>query len=272
MKTILVATDLSEVAHNAVNYAADMAVAIKADLRLLTVAELPVSYSDVPIILGLEDIMRNTEKEISRVKDEVKLRTKDKVKIETEVGMGGFINELKQVCERVKPYAVVMGSQGKTAAEHILFGAHATRAIRELNWPVITVPPDAIFSTIRKIGLASDLTNVVESTPIDEIHTLVKDFNAELHILNTGKKEVYSSDIVFESELMREMTKAMNPTFHFIAEDSADVGIVDFVDKNNIDLLIVVPKRHNFFEKLLHRSHSKQLVLHSHAPVMAIHA
>ncbi|MBK8610684.1 MAG: universal stress protein [Chitinophagaceae bacterium] len=61
-----------------------------------------------------------------------------------------FFHELKEVCERVKPYTVVMGSQGKTAAEHILFGSHATHAIKDLEWPVITVPPNAKYTTIKK--------------------------------------------------------------------------------------------------------------------------
>ncbi|MBK8610672.1 MAG: universal stress protein [Chitinophagaceae bacterium] len=119
--------------------------------------------------------------------------------------------------------------------------------------------------------MASDLTKVVESTPIEEIKMLVNDFNAELHILNTGRKEVFSGDIVFESGLMQEMTMTLNPKFHFIANDNTDEGIIDFVDKNNIDLLVVLPKRHNLLSRLIHKSHSKQLVLHSHAPVMAIH-
>ncbi len=271
MKKILVTTDFSAAADNAVTYAAEMALSIKASLFLLTVAELPVTYSDVPIILGLEDVMRNTEKDIKSLKEDLHLKTSGKINIETEVGMGGFFNELKNVCERVKPYAVVMGSQGKTAAEHLLFGTHATHAIQELEWPVITVPPNAVFSSIKKIGLASDLTKVVESTPIDEIKMLVHDFDAKLLILNTGKKEVFSSDVVFESGLMQEMTMALKPTFHFIANDNMDEGIIDFVDKNNIDLLIVLPKRHNFLGKLMHKSHSKQLVLHSHVPVMALH-
>ena len=44
MKTILVATDFSSVALNATNYAADMALAINADILLLHVYQIPVSY------------------------------------------------------------------------------------------------------------------------------------------------------------------------------------------------------------------------------------
>ena len=184
MKTIIVTTDFSVAAGNAINYAADMAVSINAELLLLNVVQTPISYSDMPIIPGLEDMMRAAEKDIQNLKEEVKARIQDKINIETEVGMGGFFEELKQVCERVKPYAVVMGSQGHTAAEHLMFGEHAVHTAKHLTWPVITVPPEAGFTAIKKIGLASDLTQVVENTPIDEITMLVNDFNAELHILH----------------------------------------------------------------------------------------
>lgn len=271
MKTILATTDFSPAAHNAVKYAVDLALSINANLLLMHVVQSPVSYSEIPLLISLEDLMRSTEKNINNLKEEFSLITEERIKIETEVGMGFFFSELKNVCERVKPYAVVMGSQGKTAAEHIMFGSHATHAIKDLEWPVITVPVNAVYSAIKKIGLASDLTNVVATTPIDEIIMLVNDFNAELHILNTGKKEVFNSDVVFESGLMQEMTMALKPKFHFITNDNTDEGIIDFADKNNIDLLIVLPRRHNFLGKLIHKSHSKKLVLHSHVPVMALH-
>jgi nucleotide-binding universal stress UspA family protein len=271
MKTILVTTDFSVAANNAVNYAADMALSIKAGLVLLNVVQTPIGYSDLPIVISLEDMMRSSEKDMQDLKTAVKQRTNDKIIIETEVGMGAFYSELKNVCERINPYAVVMGSQGKTAAEHLMFGAHTVHAVKHLTWPVITVPPGATFTAVKKIGLASDLTKVVETTPIDEIKMLVHDFNAELYILNTGKKEVFDADIVFESGLMQEMTMALHPTFHFINNENTDEGIIDFVEKNNIDLLIVLPKRHNIIESMFHKSHTKKLVLHSHVPVMAMH-
>ena len=41
MKTIILATDFSSAASNAANYAADMAVALKADLLLLNIPYFP---------------------------------------------------------------------------------------------------------------------------------------------------------------------------------------------------------------------------------------
>ncbi|MFM6924491.1 MAG: universal stress protein [Ferruginibacter sp.] len=271
MKKILVTTDFSVAAHNAVNYAADMAMSMSADILILHVVQTPVGYSDLPIAISLEDMMRTSEKDMQDLKVEITGRVNGKLNIETQVGMGSFFDELQNVCEQVKPYAVVMGSQGKTAAEHLLFGAHATHAVIHLSWPVITVPPGVSFSAIKRIGLASDLTKVIESTPIEEISRLVHDFNAELHILNTGKKQVFDADIVFESGMMQEMTLAMKPTFHFISNENIEEGILDFAEKNQIDLLIVLPKRHNLPGSIFHKSHTKQFVLHSHIPVLTLH-
>ena len=271
MKKTLVATDFSLAAGNAITYAADMALSVNAQLTLLHVVQTPIGFSDMPLVMGLEDIMRSAETDMQQLKEELLLRTAGKIIIETEVGMGGFFEELKTVSERVKPYAVVMGSQGKTAAEHILFGSHAVYTVKHLAWPVITVPPTAAFTAVKKIGLASDLTKVVKTTPFAEIKMLVHDFNAELHILNIGKKEVFDADIVFESGLMQEMTLALKPTFHFIDNENTDEGIMDFAEKNQIDLLIVLPHHHNLLTGIFHKSHTKQLVLHSHVPVISIH-
>lgn len=271
MKQIIVTTDFSATAKNAVNYAADMAIAVNARLLLFHVVQTPVGYSDLPVMISLEDMMRTSEGDMQNLQAEVTARVNGKIQVEAEVAMGIFFSELKGLCERMKPYAVVMGSQGKTAAEHLLFGSHATHAVTHLHWPVITVPPGINFAAIKKIGLASDLTKVVEHTPMEEISRLVKDFNAELHILNTGKREVFDADIVFESGMMQEMTMGMNPVFHFIDNENTEAGIIDFAGKNQIDLLIVLPKRHNLLDSIFHKSHTKQFVLHSHIPVIALH-
>ena len=185
--------------------------------------------------------------------------------------MGVFFNELKTVCERIKPYTVVMGSHGTTAAERLLFDSYAVYAMKHLTWALITVPPEATFSSVKKIGLEYDFDKVVDTTTLDEIKMLVNDFNAELHALNTGKKEVFNPEIVFESGVLEEMLAPIKPNYHFIINQNTDEGIMDFAEKNHIDLLVVLPKRHGLPDKLIHKSHTKQLILRSHVPVMALH-
>ncbi len=271
MKTILVATDFSITALNAVKYAADMSVAINADLVLLHVYQVPVSYSEVPIVMDQDDIRQIAEKDLNELKNTLLEEKAGKLNIRTEIRIGSFFPQLKAVCEMIKPYAVVIGSQGKTAAERFFLGGHAVYAMRHLMWPLITVPLGVAFSTLKKIGLACDFNDVVEATPIDEIILLVNDFKAELHLLNTGKQEVFDPGLVYQSGLLRELLEDLKPQYHFINNENIDEGLIDFAEKNQLDLLIILPKRHGLMDKLIHKSHTKQLVLHSHVPVMALH-
>lgn len=272
MKTILVATDFSPSAVNAANYAADMALAINANLLLVYIYQLPVSYNDVAIPVNEGDFMEDAEKDILDLKKQLSERTGNKVNIHTEVRTGVFFRqELTSVCENVKPYAVVMGSQGTTAAEHLFFGSHTVYAMKHLAWPLIAVPPGTTFSSIKKILLACDCDNVLTTIPLSEIKSLVKDFKAELHVLNACKTQVNSPNLEFETVLLKEMLAPLNPEYHVITSEYTDEAIINFAEKNHIDLLIVLPKRHDLLDKLVHKSHTKQMVLHCHVPVMALH-
>lgn len=271
MKTILAATDFSPAATNAVTYAADMAMMIQAKLVILHVYQVPVVYLEVPVSVTTDDMRQDAEREMAKLEQKLKQRTAGQPEIETDVRVGILFPELKQLCEELKPYAVVMGCQGSTAAERLFFGGHTVYTMKHLNWPLITVPPSATFHAVKKIGLACDFDNVVETTPVNEIKMLISDFKAELHVLNTAKQEVYDPEIVFESGMLEEMFDDVKPIYHFITSDNADEGIMEFAEKNNIDLLVILPKRHGLIDKLIHRSVTKQLILHSHVPVMALH-
>ena len=271
MKKILVATDFSPAADNAAQYAADLALAIDADLCLLHVYQIPIVYYEVPIAVGEEDMRADIETKLLDLKNNLTELTEGKLSITTEHSVGAFFDELKAPGEKLQPYLVVMGSQGSTATERIFFGTHAVYAMQNLRWPLLTVPIEARYSGVKKIGLACDFKKVVDTLPIDEIKKIMTDFKGELHVLNTGHQEIYDADTVFESGMLQEMLKPLMPYYHFITHKDIDQGIIEFADNQQIDLLVVVPKRHGLLDKLTHKSHTKQLVLHSHIPVMALH-
>ena len=271
MKTIVVATDFSPVALNAARYATEMAMSINAEILLLHVCQLPVTYGEAPAVINEGDMIQDAEKDLYQLSQQLSIKTNNKITISTEVSWGLFLHELKNVCERVNPYAVIMGCQGTTAADHLLQGSHAVQAVKHLSWPVITVPPGAGFSTIKKIALACDFNRVADTIPLDEIKILVHDFNATLYVLNTGNQISFDSGIMDEFAVLKKMLTGLDPVYEFIAGENIDEGILDYAEKNNIGLLLVLPKRRNLLDNIFHKSHTKNMVLHSHVPVMVLH-
>lgn len=274
MKTIIVPTDFSEVSLNAVYYAADMACVIHTDLSLIHVCPIPVVLSEVPVPpYTLAELVDDAKEKMTLLKEEVMNRTGKRIKITTTVKTGEPVHGIYEHCDAMNTYAIVMGVEDSGAFDRFLFGSKTISAIKELVWPVIVVPPGVKFTSISKIGLACDFKKVVETIPFKEIKMLVNNFNAELHVLHVSPHgtDSYSKETNEESIWLHEILGNLNPKYHFITDTDIEKGIAQFAEKNNIDLLITIPKKHNFISKIFQHSHSKRLVLHSHVPVMAIH-
>lgn len=274
MKTIIVPTDFSPIATNAMNFAADMAVNINASLMLLHVYQVPVSMTDVPVVLvSAEELRKSSETKLEEIKDALTHITSGKIKVYTEARLGDVSDELEDVCKHIQPFAVIMGTRGTTGVERVLFGSTTLTAIRHLKWPVIVVPPGKEYGTgIKKIGFACDFEKVVESTPIQFIRNMVKEFGAELHVLNVDYEgRHFKPETPEESLMLHTLLEDLNPNYHFINHVDIEDGINEFIEENNIDLLITIPKKHKLLDSLFKHSSTKQLVTQSHVPVMCVH-
>jgi nucleotide-binding universal stress UspA family protein len=272
MKTIIVPTDYSPAATNAVNYAADMALAIKADLVLVHVYQIPIAVGDMPLALvSVEEMQKSEEERIALLKADVEHITSGKINVTTETRLGSIIDELENICNSTKPFAIIMGTTGLSAIERTLYGSTTLSVIKHLTRPVICVPKGKEYGAgIKKIGFACDLQDVEDFTPFEQITHFVKELNAELHILNVEHQEP-KPDHAEQTAILGTAISEMNPQFHFIDHKDIEDGINEFAEENNLDLVIAIPKKHKLLEKLFKPSSTKQLVFESHIPVMCIH-
>ena len=274
MKVIVVPTDYSAVAVNAMNYAIEMAQAVNSNLMLVHVYQIPVSLSNdvyVPII-GPEELQKINDERIQELKREVEHISSGKLKVYAEARLGNVVDELEELCKSLKPLAVVMGTKGESAGERIFLGSNTLMAIRHLTSPVIVVPPGAIFKGIKKIGLACDFKMVVESIPTELIRELVNTFHAELEVLNVDyNSKHFKPDTPEQSLLLHTLLEDLKPKYFFINNPVVEDGISEFAENNNIDLLVVIPKKHKLLDSLFQKSHTRQLAFHSHIPIVSVH-
>jgi len=271
MNTILAPTDFSPVSLNAVNYAADMASMLGMNLNLLHVYAIPLPVMEVSVpVVTTRDIDAEATLIIEDLKDKLTTRTGGRIGIHTEVRPGSVLPELISYCAQIKPHAVVMGAESTTALDRVFFGAKTVDALKRMEHPLIVVPPDASFKNIRKIGLACDFREVIESVRVKEIKDIVEEFKAELHVLHVTD-DTFRPETVEESGWLQEMLGSLNPKFHFLGGPEIEKELCIFAEKNKLDLLIIIPKKHSLVSRIFQHSHSKQLVLHTHIPVMAIH-
>lgn len=273
MKTIVIPTDFSTTSNNAMYYAAGLAKDTGASLLLFHAYQVPVSMTDVPIVLlSVEDLQKNAESKMAEAKKLLEQKNIEGLKIYTETKLGDAIDELENLCKKIKPFAVVMGSKGATGLERVLFGSTTLTAIKHLTYPVIVVPPGKTYSSINKVGFACDFREVVESTPTKLIKDFIREFHAELHVLNVDfQNKHFKPDTPEQSMLLQTALADLNPQYDFIEDEKVEEGINKFADENNLDLVITIPKKHKLLEGLFRKSHTRELVFQSHVPIMCVH-
>lgn len=274
MKRIVVPTDFSASATSAMNYAVEMAKDIGAAIHLYHVYQVPVAVSDVPVVIvSVEELKKNAEEQLEYLKKGIVHITSDKpVTVTTEATMGNTVDELEELCKRMHPFMVVMGSRGSTGMERILFGSTTLTAIKHLTCPVIVVPPGTNYKGIKKVGFACDFRKVIETTPTHYIQELVQLFGASLHVLNVDyDNKHFKPETPEESLYLHTLLKDLDPQYHFIQEKDIEDGINKFAEENNLDLVITIPKKHKLLDSLFRKSSTRQLVFESHIPVMCIH-
>ncbi len=275
MKTILVPTDFSPGSRNAAQYAVDMASAINASIILFHVYTIPVAFSgEVPLVLvSVDDLRKNSEASLEDLKKDMLHYSNGKASVSTETVMGDTIDEIKKICSRVQPFAVVMGTKGTTGLARIIFGSTVLAAIRQLEWPVLCVPPEKKFGQgIKQIGFACDLKDVSSTTPASLIGTITTAFGAALHIVNVDYKDKhFTAATPAESSKLHEMFQELNPFYHYLDNPDVAEGLLQFARTWQLDLIIAIPKKHKFLEGMLKQSSTKQLIALSQVPILCVH-
>lgn len=167
---------------------------------------------------------------------------------------------------------MIMGMSGSSGAEAFLLGSFSLMAATHFKDPLLIIPPDCTFNGIQKVGLACDMLNVSETLPVKSIRSFLDHFDAPLHILHISKSEAReTAQIAVASRSIQNMLQSLRPEMHVATHPTVKEGLEQFVELNNIDLLMVIPKERTFVERVFHKSITKNMVLHSRVPVMILH-
>ena len=273
MKLIIAPTDFSAISDNAIRYATDMAVAMGTNLMLVNVYQLPISFSEVPLVtISLDEIRKISEDKLTELKQNIETITDKKLKIFTESRLGEVSEEIAKLSETLAPFGIVMGTRGTTGVGRFFMGSNSISVISKVGVPVFVIPPGVRFKSFRKVGLATDLIGVIDNTPVSKIRELVEFFHAELHVLNVDYHRKHFTPSTPEETLnMDSLLAGMNPLYDFIENKDIDQGLNDFAEKNDLDLVITLPKKHSMLERFFEKSTTRELIHESHIPIMCIH-
>ncbi|MDZ4749169.1 MAG: universal stress protein [Saprospiraceae bacterium] len=270
--TILLLTDFSQHARNAIYYALSAFHPDEYQYILLHCYPRIMTTSDVTISLS-ERMRQETYASLEAEATVIRNHTGLSIHFE-KMAYLGFLNEaVNYVAKEKHPDLVVMGTKGETGLPAILLGSHASSLIKATNIPLLIVPENATFKGLKEIVLAADLKTLGKPEHLEPLSELADMFGSRLTVVNVIKDDsVERVDESQESEALEKEFTENQIVFRHVHDHSIEHGIAQYVHDNPCDLLVVVERSRSFVVDLFHRSVSKNLALHAETPLLILHA
>lgn len=273
MKKLVVPVDFSATSLNAAAFAGNLAIFYGAEIYLYHAYEMPVGIGEVawPLFTAKE-LQSAADHELEMLKEKVQQSLRSKVTFHTKAEMAPFTSGLADFCEAIQPDMVVMGLSGKGALEKLIVGSNTIRVIHDLQYPVLVIPPKANFTPVVKIGFACDYKKIEDTTPVTLLKKVIKDFDADLYVLNVDHNDEHVDDEVMDGSIIAKgLFEDIKPVYDSIESESVTEGLNKYADEKGLDWIVVIPKKHTLLQKIFSRSHSKDLLYHTHLPVLCVH-
>lgn len=271
MKNIIVPIDFSDASYNAANYAAMMANIFNANIILVHAYMNPSAIDDTPAHL-----LNQPEKELWQIKkDQLKeyveiLRKKYTIGIEGLVKEGAATPVILDVSNNENADLIVMGMKGK-GKSNSAFGSNTTIVMRRSSIPVLVIPEEVEFKNIEVITLASDFDAETELSNYSLLKNIALKNKAFIQILNVRKKgEQLSTDEMSGKIRTAAAFEDLEHKFYTIEDDEVDEGIEDFLEDHRSDLLAMVARKRNLFERVFNPSQTRKMSHETEIPLLVL--
>lgn len=282
MKTILIPTDFSLAANNAAHYALQLGKGIKAGLKLCYAITLPVER---PMgqqvtwpLMDYSSLQKEANEELKKISAELETKAglpvhpdTDQPPVHYAAEIGSVTEVIKLMVDREKVNLVVMGTSGAGLLSRFFLGSSSRELMDHAHFPILLVPPGAVFKGIRKIAFATDLSK----GDIALIHTLsifARAFNAEIlivHITPAGPDQGLDQEKT--DAFLNEVTCKVNyPKIYYrhVKDMNVDDGLNWLTEHVTIDLLAMVHRKQHFIQRIFEGSRTKKMAGHLKLPLL----
>ncbi|HKL03672.1 MAG TPA: universal stress protein [Cryomorphaceae bacterium] len=272
MKNIIVPTDFSDGAFNALIHAVEMAKITGASIRVIHAYSMPSTGSAV--MVDIVDILKkNADEELGNLAVRTKqLKSAEGVTITYHSLHGAVVDVINRECEDENIDLVVMGTQGASGITEKWLGSNTAAAARNVNVPLIAIPAELPFKKYDKMLFATDMKVLENMHPLKFVAELADHCNSKVKFMHIRKHGEESDDKKVE-EFQKQVGSVFgerNPSFAFLFDDEIEDGLADAIESERPDLVVVIRHEYGFFKGLFHSSTSQRLVNNASLPILVM--
>jgi len=276
---ILLPTDFSKNAWQAINYATELYKNEYCDFYILNV--FSATGNILESLMNMEPgselysaAKEKSEKGLSTTLDKLILNKKGDVnhQFKTISSFNNVIEAIKQIVEKKDIEMIIMGTKGETYSRTTAFGSTATYVMEKIrNCPVIVVPKNAKTLLPKEIVFPTSYKTHYKRRELNYLTNLAKKCDATIEVLHISEENELSKNQKENKQLLEEIIYDTNFKFHSLSHNDVETAVNIFVESRDSDMVAFINKKHTFFGSVLTNPMVKGITFHSKVPILVMH-
>ncbi len=276
MKRILLPTDFSDTAWNAIKYALALFKDEACTFYLLH-TYTPAFYR-VDYLLGGPTFSAIPDAEVDRslaglentLSDINALDQNPKHRFEVFSAFNILSHEVNDLTESEKIDLIVMGTKGATGAKEVFIGSNTVYVLRKAIAPVLVIPENTSFSTFKKILFPTDYLTKYKPSEFNNIQELAKRHHASITVLHVRESYELSEEQLKNKQQIAALLKNVEHAFIELNDALMPYAIIEYLEKESYDLLAMMNKKHSLLERIFDRQNVDHVGYHVKIPFLVV--
>ncbi|MBR9915446.1 MAG: universal stress protein [Algicola sp.] len=276
MKNVLLPTDFSGNSINAIHYALACFKDVPCEFFVLHVQKTSGFISDDLMAMQAsesvyESLVSTAKEKIEALISNLKsIGNKDLHSFKSKVDYDNFIDAINQVVEMASIDMIVMGTQGESKLEKKLFGSNTIRVIQRVNCPIIAVPDNHEFRSLKTIGFSSNYESTYHPKDLEVLVQMAKLFNSAVYVIHVTNVHGLTKEQEKNKALLDTYLREINHSFVELESDDVPEAIGSYITEQLMDLLAMTGKKHSFLERLFVRHTVEDFAFNLNVPLLVM--
>ncbi len=276
MRKILIPTDFSKNALNAIKYGVELFKYERCEVYMLHAYSDEV-YNSKDILTRAKfdalklQVFNNSKEELQKLKEEIhSFSPNPKHTIIARSEFETLVDAVNDLADKENIDVIIMGTRGKTDDKKLTFGSNTLQVIKYVKCPVLAVPYTFKKSSLSRILFPTDYLLPFKRREIKLLSTLASSFVARIIFLHVSKFEQLSYRQLDNKAFLESCIENNKTEFVTVMGEDLPTTINNYIKSNGVDMLVMINARHSYLENLLFTSTIDKIGLELELPFLVL--
>ncbi len=278
MKRILIPTDFSDNSWNAIKYGLELFKTEKCMFYVLHINPIPpysaAGSSVRTTTVVLKDAMLKESKVLlKKFLERIQSFSSSELhNFSTIARYDYFVDAVKSEVSDKEIDLIIMGTKGASGLKRVTVGSNTGDVITKVMCPLLAIPENASYQKPSEIAFPTDYHIAYNMKVLDTLIDMVQMNDATLRIVHISRKgEELNEEQIAHKEFLHDYLRGIEHSFHTLTGTKLENAIQCFVESRDIDIVAMVAKNLNFFQRILFKPAVEEISYHTDIPFLVLH-